>query len=152
MNGLKLFGHPLHAAVVHFPVAAWTSAVVTDAVFLANRGVLWWRISFWLLAVGTATALGAMTAGFLDLLSLPEAEPAQKGALHHMYVMCAAWSIFAIDLLVRFLPGQAFPSTGLAWGCMALTVAGFLTLLAGTHLGARLVYDFGVGRRGRKVT
>jgi uncharacterized membrane protein len=151
MNGLKLLGHPLHPAVVHFPVAGWTSAVVTDVLYLATRNALWWQISQWLLIVGTITALGAMTAGFIDLVALP-AGPAQKRALRHMYAMSTAWTIYLVDLLVRFLAGGPSPSSLLAWAALALSVVGFLTLLVGTHFGAQLVYDLGIGQTGRKLS
>lgn len=41
MNGLKILGHPLHPAIVHFPVASWTAVVVTDILSLQ-------QVSFWL--------------------------------------------------------------------------------------------------------
>jgi len=145
MNGLKLLGHPLHPAVVHFPVASWTAVVVTDVLFLALRNPLWWQVSLWLLVVGTVAALGAMTAGFIDLISLPEGQHAQRRALRHMYVMSTAWSIFLIDLLIRLL------GTGWAWAGLALSVAGFVALVVGTHFGAQLVYDLGVGQTGKKT-
>ena len=143
MNGMKLLGHPLHPAVVHFPVSAWTAVLVTDALSLRLRDPLWGRISEWLLVIGAVTALGAMTAGFMDLIALPPGQPAQQKALRHMYVMTTAWTVYVIDLLARLvrLPG---------WAGLVLSAAGFFTLLAGTHLGAQLVYDFGVGQTGRR--
>ena len=146
MNGLKLLGHPLHPAIVHFPVAGWTAAVVTDALSVVLHDPMWWRVSVWLLVIGVVTALAAMTAGFIDLIALPSGQPVQQKALRHMYVMSSAWALYLIDLLVRF-PG---PSPVAGWIGLALSVAGFLTLLAGTHVGAQLVYDFGVGQTGRK--
>ncbi len=144
MNGLKLLGHPLHPAVVHFPVAAWTATVVTDALFLVLRDPLWWRISWWLLIVGVVTALGAMTAGFVDLTALPSGSPTQKRALRHMYVMTTAWTLYLIDLCLRLvqIPG---------WVGLAISVIAFLTLAVGTHFGAVLVYDLGVGQTGKKL-
>lgn len=142
MKGLKLLGHPLHPAIVHFPVAGWTAAVVTDALSIALRDPLWWRISQWLLIVGVITALAAMTAGFVDLVALPSGQPAQQRALRHMYVMSTAWTVYVIDLLVRFL---GIPP----WAGLLLSLAGFITLLVGTHYGAQLVYDLGVGQTGR---
>jgi uncharacterized membrane protein len=169
VNGLKLLGHPLHPAVVHFPVAAWPATVVTDILFVALRDALWWSISLWLLVAGTVAALGAMTAGFTDLLALPTGGPAQRCALRHMYFMSAAWTIYAIDLLVRALGGSGarggsgaagaavatgapgVPTVLLGWLCLALSVLGFAGLVAGTHVGAQLVYDLGVGQTGKKL-
>jgi len=84
MNGLRLLGHPLHPAVVHFPVAAWTAAVVT--------------------------ALGAMTAGFVDLLAIPAGSEAQRRALRHLYLMGSTWTVSEVDLLLRFLSPAPRPA------------------------------------------
>ncbi len=142
MNGLKLLGHPLHPAVVHFPVASWTAVLVTDVLFVALGDPLWWQISRWLLVVGVVTALGAMTAGFVDLLGIPNGSPIQRRALRHLYFMASAWTVYALDLLLRFLE----PRVG--WLGLALSVGGFVLLFAGTHVGAQLVYDLGVGQTG----
>lgn len=152
MKGLKLLGHPLHPALVHFPVAGWTAAVVTDALFVGLGDPLWWRISLWLLVVGVITALGAMTAGFLDLLAIPTGSPPQQRALRHLYFMGGAWTIYAVDLLVRLMVPGPGPGPVLGWLGLALTAAGFVTLLAGTHVGAQLVYDLGVGQTGRNAS
>jgi len=138
MSGLKLLGHPLHPAIVHFPVAGWTAVVVTDALSLALRDPMWRQISQWLLVVAAITGLGAMSAGFIDFISLPSGQTAQKDALRHVYAMSLAWTVYAIDLLAHFL---ALP----AWPGLVLSLVGFFTLLVGTHLGAHLVYDLGVG-------
>ncbi|HVP18132.1 MAG TPA: DUF2231 domain-containing protein [Spirochaetia bacterium] len=145
MSGLKLLGHPLHAAIVHFPVAAWTATAVTDTIFVIRGDPMWWHVSQWLLIVGIVTALAAMTAGFIDLIALPPGEPAQKLALRHMYFMSSAWTIYLLDLLVRLTPVPG-------WLGLAISGVGFLTLLAGTHLGAQLVYDLGVGQTGKKLS
>jgi len=148
---LKLMGHPLHPAIVHFPVATWTPIVVTDILFLALQDPLWWTLSRWLLVAGTITALGAMVAGFIDLVALPSGSAAQRRALRHMYLMSSAWTIYVVDLLVRFLGAPGGPSPLLAWAGLALSVIGFLALVAGTHVGAQLVYDLGVGQTGKKL-
>ena len=150
MNGLKLLDHPLHPAIVHFPVAGWTAAVVTDVLYVVLRSPLWWELSRWLLVVGTVTALGAMTGGFVDLVALPGGGPALRRALRHLYLMSSAWTLYAVDLLLRFL-GPGGPSALLAWAGLALSVAGFVVLFLGTHAGAQLVYDLGVGQTGKKL-
>ena len=137
--------------MVHFPVASWTATVVTDVLYLVLQDPLWWTISRWLIVVGVVTALGAMTAGFVDLVALPTGGPGQKRALRHMYLMASAWTVFTADLLVRFLGAAGSPSAVLAWACTGLSVIGFFVLFAGTHVGAQLVYDLGVGQTGRKL-
>ena len=124
----------LHPAVVHFPISAWTAVMVTDLLSILLHGAPWPSVSFWLLVVGDVTAVGAMVAGFTDLLALPAGGRAQQRALRHLYVMSGAWTVFLIDLLVRPL---GIP----AWAEAAISVLGFLTLALGTHLGASLAGD-----------
>jgi len=143
-------GHPLHPAVVHFPVAGWSAALVTDVLYLALGDPAWWNLSRWLLVIGCVTALGAMTAGFTDFVALPSGGPASRRALRHLSLMSAAWTLYAVDLLVRLLGSPGAPSLLLAAGGVALTAAGFAALLAGAHVGAQLVYDLGVGQTGKK--
>ncbi len=150
MKGLKLLGHPLHPAIVHFPVAAWTAAVATDALYLGLHDSIWWQASLWLLVVGCVTALAAMTAGLADLAALPTGSHVQRRALRHMYVMSSAWIVYLIDLLVRF--AGAGPNPTLGWIALLLSIVGLLTLLVGAFLGAQLVYDFGVGQTGRDLS
>ncbi len=138
----------MHPAVVHFPVASWTAVVVTDALYVAFRDPFWARISLWLLVVGVVTALGAMTAGLTDLAALPEDAPARRTALTHMILMSTAWTVFAVDLLVRFFAEGAGPLWGWVW--LAISAVGFAALAAGAHIGARLVYDLGVGQTARR--
>jgi uncharacterized membrane protein len=88
-------------------------------------------------------ALPAMVAGFLDLLALGSEHPAQTTAQRHMLLMGSAWSVFAVDLLIRT---QGAPTPGIAWLDLGVSLSGFALLGAGAYAGAQLVYDFGVGR------
>src|SRR5579859_4778285 len=71
MRGLRLGGHPLHPALVHFPVACWTATPVLYAVYLLGRDLAFWRYAWWCNGIGIAMALVAMTAGFMDLMAIP---------------------------------------------------------------------------------
>ena len=144
MVGLKLGGHPLHPALVHFPVACWTAAPALDALHLLWREPALWQAAFWCVAVGVVMGVLAMSAGFLDLIALPADHPAQGTALRHMMLVSSAWCIFAVSLLFRPLHGT--PSEGQAWLGLAFSGAGFLTLGLGAYAGAKLVYDFGIGQ------
>lgn len=144
MQGLRLGGHPLHPALVHFPVACWTAAPVLDVLGLMGYGQPWWQAAFWCIATGAVTALAAMTAGLLDLVAMPAEHPAQAVAMRHMLLMTSAWCVFCVDLLLR--PLHAEPTRMQGWLGLGLSLAGFLLLLTGAHAGARLVYDLGVGQ------
>lgn len=141
----RLTRHPLHPALVHFPIACWTAAPVFDLLYLVVHAPLWWRCSYWLLAIGTAMALAAMAAGLFDLARLPGDHPGQRPAQRHLVLMGSAWTLFLFDLLLR--SPQQLPSPATAWAAFALSAIAFAVLLAGAYSGAELVYRHGVGQR-----
>lgn len=149
MSGLRLGGHPLHPALVHFPVVGWTLAPVFDGIAVATRDPAWWQCSWWSLAGGALVALPAMLAGFMDLMALPAEHPGQAVAQRHMLLMGSAWSVSVLDLVLR--PLHATPEGNAAWLDLGLSLTGFVFLAAGGYAGARLVYDFGIGQSDRSA-
>lgn len=147
MQGLRLGGHPLHPALVHFPVVCWTAAPALDGLSLLRRDLAFWQASFWVLAVGVVMALLTMTAGFMDLLAIPTGHPAQTTGQRHMLLVTSAWCVYTLDLLVH--PLHEVPSGTQLWLGLGLSLGGFALLAAGAYAGAQLVYDFGIGQTGR---
>lgn len=133
--------HPLHPALVHFPIACWSLAVIADFASLWF-GEAAWRWSGGLLAVGCTIALAAMLAGLMELPRVPEG-PAMRDTYLHMTAMLIAFALFATRLLLRLdhLQPLAPDTTSLL-----LDAGGFLALAIGGWLGGRLVYGHGIGR------
>lgn len=134
--------HPLHPALVHFPIACWSLATAGDLAspFLGEPA---WRLSGMLHVAGSALALPAMLAGFVELLKVAEDSPAIKIANRHMAVVMTAFCFYAASLFLR-LDGTTLQAPGpIETG---LGVAGFACLAVAGWLGGRLVYEFGVGR------
>lgn len=135
--------HPLHPALVHFPVACWSLAVAADFAGLW-LGETAWRWSGGLLAVGCAMALAAMLAGLMELPRVPEGA-AMQTAYWHMGAMLLACTAFLVRLLWRLEDWRPLEPDAVS---LLLDTAGFFCLAAGGWLGGRLVYHHGVGRRG----
>lgn len=133
--------HPLHPALVHFPIACWTLATVADFTGLW-LGEIAWRWSSGLLAVGCTMAVAAMAAGLVELARVPEGQ-AIRDAYVHMGAMLAALLLF-IARLVWGLDGFQPVAPDLI--SLLLDAGGFLFLVAGGWFGAKLVYQHGVGR------
>lgn len=135
-----MFGHPLHPAVVHFPVALLLSASAADLALLAGlTGDV--HIGSVLMAGGLVMGLVAMGAGLFDFTKLdPVVVP---HAVRHMAVMGTAWTGYAIALYLR---RDAF-SGGVTLGSasIAISLVSALLLSVGGWLGGRLVYTFGAG-------
>ena len=133
--------HPLHPALVHFPVACWSLATAADLAAL-RWGEPAWRFGGICLLAGVAVAIPAMLAGFHELARLADDSPATGDVYRHMGAMSAAFVLYAVSLLLRqdhmhlIAPGTF---------AIALSVIGFLCLAVGGWLGGKLVYGHRLG-------
>lgn len=133
--------HPLHPALVHFPIACWSLTVVAD---FANHWLeeTAWEWSGELLAVGCATAVCAIIAGMVELSRVPEGAPLMD-AWVHMGAMSVAFTFFTarlilgLDQLQPLAPDAVF---------LMLDTGGLIALIVGGWFGGRLVYSHGIGR------
>ena len=135
-----MFGHPLHPAVVHFPIALLLSASAADLAWLAGlTGDV--HIAAVLMAGGLAMGLVAMGAGLFDFTKLDPA--VVPHAVRHMSVVGTAWTGYAIALYLR----RDVLSDGVTLGSatVAISLLSALFLSVGGWLGGRLVYTFGAG-------
>lgn len=132
--------HPLHPALVHFPIACWTLAVAADFAGLW-LGESAWRWSGGLLAVGCTMALAAVLAGLLELSRVAEGA-AMRDAYLHMAAMLVALTLFSLRLLLRLDQLQPLAPNTVS---LLLDLGGFAALALGGWLGGRLVYRHGVG-------
>ena len=147
----KWLGHPVHAAVVHLPLALWIGAAVVDA--LALFGVTsetLARLAFYAVIVGFAGALVAVPTGIADWLPVKPGKPARKLGLAHMLLNFTAAGIFAVNL---FLRAKELDSPSPITTAVALTsIVGALVLVVSGYLGSLMAFDYGVavGRHSKK--
>lgn len=132
--------HPLHPAIVHFPVACWSLAVAADFAGLWF-GEAAWRWSAGLLTAGCAMALAAMTAGMMELPRVPEGA-AMRDAYLHMAAVLTAFTLFAARLFLRLDHYAPLPPDAVS---LLLDAGGFAALAVGGSFGGRLVYGHGIG-------
>jgi len=143
----RIAGHPLHPALVHFPVGLWLAAVLWDGVGWWRPGEgLWPQMSYWCIALGLAAALPAVATGFLEFFALASDDPSIGAATAHMMAMGVAAMLFGASWVLRAKAGAAVPPG--AW-TLALDLAGAAALAAGGWLGGTLVYRYGIGRENR---
>ncbi len=132
--------HPLHPALVHFPVACWSLAVAADfaEIWLGEHS---WRWSSGLLAIGCTMALAAMLVGMMELSRVPEGA-AIRDAWLHMGAMLLAFALFVTRLFIRLDHLEPLAPDTIA---LVLDAGGFLALAVGGWFGGKLVYGHGVG-------
>lgn len=135
-----MLGHPVHPALVHFPIGLLLSATIADVAWMAGLTANT-QIAAVLMAGGLAGGLLAMGAGMVDLAKLDDA--VVPHAMRHMTVVGLAWLGYGIALYLRrdSLSANAAISTA----TVAISIVSALLLALGGWLGGRLVYSFGAG-------
>ncbi len=135
--------HPLHPALVHFPVACWSLGTAADVASLRYGTSMAW-LGGVLLVVGTVMALPAMLAGLYEFTRIREGSPALRTAWIHMGAMLAAFSLYLASVLLRAGHLQLHPPR---LSSIGLDCAGFLAMAIGGWQGGKLVYHHGTGTR-----
>lgn len=133
--------HPLHPALVHFPIACWSLATAADLASLV-WGEPAWRFAGMLLVAGIGFSIPAMLAGFLELVKIAEDHPAIKDVNRHMIVVMTALAFYTASLFLRLQGSTLTEPSVLA---IASSVAGFLFLCVAGWLGGKLVYGHRLG-------
>ena len=133
--------HPLHPALVHFPIASWSLASAADLASLYLGQPAWWLAGV-LMTIGLVTAIPAMGAGFMELMRLPEDSAAIKDVNRHMLMVMAAFCLYLVSLLMR-VDAMRLQAPGML--AIALSLAGFICLGIAGWLGGKLVYGHRLG-------
>jgi uncharacterized membrane protein len=133
--------HPLHPALVHFPLALLLTATLADLAGVAAACPAP-RFAALLIALGLAAALPTMAAGLWDFRRLDETQVPH--ALRHMGAVAVAWLGYGVALYLRrdtLVSGIEPPLASVGVGLVSAVVLGF-----GGWLGGELVYRYGAGR------
>lgn len=136
-------GHPLHPAVVAFPIAFLTGAFLTDLAFWRGRGVMWASFSYWLLFAGVVGGTVAAALGAIDFLSIERARMHRAGWVHAggnvlvLIIALANWFLRISDVGAHVLP----------LGLILSAITAALLALTG-YLGGELVFKHMIGVTG----
>ncbi|HEY4012970.1 MAG TPA: DUF2231 domain-containing protein [Polyangiaceae bacterium] len=143
-TGLRVFGHPAHAMLSHFPMALLLVVPLWDAAGIACHDALLRVISFQLLVAGLVAASFAAVAGLVDYAAMIEgAKRGTTTAARHLVVMIAAVGVDGVAAAIRV---HAAPlGGGRAAVGLALEALAAVGLMAGGWLGGELVFRHGAG-------
>ena len=139
---MRIFGHPVHPMLVHFPIAFWTIATVAYGLVACGASELVVTLAKFSNGAGLLLAMLAMLAGLLELRSIDSSSDAMRVAIRHMMIMATGWVCFLLALLLSVSTG--FDQATARLGEAACAVAGFVLMAVGGWLGGRLVYEFGI--------
>ena len=135
-----MLGHPIHPAIVHFPIALFLSATIADLAWLAGLTTDT-HLAAVLMAGGLAGGLLAMGAGMADLVRLDQ--KLVPHAMRHVAAVGLAWLGYAIALYLRKDNLMASTTSAPDAAAIAASIASAPMLALGGWLGGRLVYTFG---------
>lgn len=135
-----IMGHPLHPALIHFPIAALIMLLASDLAYLFTADPFWARASFWLAAVGVLFGGISGLAGSVDLFTVARIRKLVTAWAHGLLAVMLL-SLAAFNFLVRWHDAAAniWP-----WGLYMSALTVLLIKVTG-FLGAQLVYEYGVG-------
>jgi uncharacterized membrane protein len=141
--------HPLHPALVHFPIACWVLAVPCDLAGWLYISQAWYA-AYLLIMGGVILALPAMLAGMPDLAKLKNNKTVMAVAYRHIGLIGFAWILYLVSLMLRMDEGRS-PVASPGAAATGFAVAGLIVLLMGAWHGAELVYSYGIGIRRRRT-
>jgi nitrite reductase/ring-hydroxylating ferredoxin subunit/uncharacterized membrane protein len=139
----KPLRHPLHPALVHFPIGFFLLSLLLDlASYFWNTVNDLPRTSFYSMGIGLAFGILAAITGLVDRSDIRLDHPARRTANIHMTLNLTAIGLFGINLALR--AGQPDADvTPLA--SLLLSLAGVGIILVSGYLGGTMVYDDGIG-------
>lgn len=102
-----IFGHPIHPALVVFPIGLLVSVLGTDIGYWITRDAFWARASIWLIGLGLVSGLVAGAVGAVDFIRIPRVRKRTAGWAH-MLLNVAALVLSAVNFGLRLGNLQTF--------------------------------------------
>jgi len=134
-------GHPIHPALIPFPIAFLLGALLFDVIGLAAGAPSLWQTGWYLNLAGVIAAVVAAAPGVMDYIrTVPPRSSAKQRATRHGLANIGATVLYTAALLVR---GEAVAQPGVL--TVALQLAGAVLLAMGGWMGGTLVYRNQIG-------
>jgi uncharacterized membrane protein len=141
---IKILGHPVHPMLVTFPIAFYTSTLITFIIYAFSGSPFWFRVGITANVAGVVMAAVAATFGFLDwYLGIPSGTDAKSTGIKHMALNSTSLFLFLITLI--FNAGEWNAVMPVMRGAIILPLIGFLLTLGAGYYGWTLVQNHHVG-------
>lgn len=99
---VKIFGHPIHAILVAYPIAFYTSTFCALVLFAINHDEFCYRFGYVSNIIGICTATLAALPGFVDwAIGIPAEIPAKTKGLWHMTLNIIALMLFTANVVIQ---------------------------------------------------
>ena len=139
-------GAPIHPMLVHYPIALWTTSVITDSIFYFCRNGSLILISKFLIAAGIVGEILAALFGLIDWTGIADTAAKKVGNLH-LILNVSALILFSASLYFR-MKNYGAPLVGFHLKVpYVLSVVGWLDMAIAASFGGKLVYEHRMGVR-----
>jgi uncharacterized membrane protein len=138
-SAIAVAGHPIHAMMVHFPIALVICTLGIDVFYWWTDDPFWIEVGLWSTAGAFIAGVAAALAGTAELLMVPGIR-IRVASWNHAVVAMVLLSVTAANWGLRVNYPEDILPHGLLLSLLASVVTGF----AGFH-GGKLVFDHGVG-------
>lgn len=137
-------GEPTHPMFVHYPIALWTTSVITDIIFYFHRNTSLILISKFLIAAGILGAIVAAIPGLIDWLTIKD-PVVKKTGNQHLILNIFALLLFSVSLYLR-MKNYGAAAVGFHLKVpFVVSVAGWIAMAISASLGGKLVYKYRMG-------
>lgn len=121
---VAIVGHPLHPAIVLFPIAFLVGVLGSDLGYWLTNDPFWARASVWLLIVGLVSGVVAAITGFLDFFKIKRVRDRSAGWIH-MACNVVVMALSLVSLVLRMGdPVAPIVPWGLAISAVVATLLG----------------------------
>lgn len=140
---MKLFGHPIHLMLIHFPSALFPMDFVCSVMGRYTQNESFIDASFYAICGGVILGWLAIVFGTFDLINVFEKHPeAMKKALVHGCLNSTVIIVYTVIAYVQFRHYPLLPANS---NSLLLLKAGTIVLMiAGNYLGGSLILRYGV--------
>jgi uncharacterized membrane protein len=135
-------GHPIHAALVPFPIVCFTLVLVADIAYWQTSHLMWVNFACWLLLAGIVMGALAAIAGAIDLFGRRVLRSRGIALVHGIGNLVVLALALANNLVHARDGWTAVVPTGLI-----LSLLTVLALLVTVWLGRAMVYRHAIGVR-----
>ncbi len=138
-SAIAVAGHPIHAMMVHFPIALVFAVLGIDLLYWWSGDPFWVRVSIWAAGAAFLFGVAASLVGTAELLLVPGIR-SRVASWNHALAAMTLLAVAGYNWGLRL----ADPADILPHGLTVSVLAAVITAFAGWH-GGKLVFDHGVG-------
>lgn len=146
---MKVFGHPLHIMLIHFPTALLPMNVLLSFFAYYTNDSSFLSASFYCLVAGVIGGALAMVTGLIDLFSISRDKKDVFGtAVIHGFTNAIVLLFFGI---FAYRGWQAYPEMKTpSMGMLITKLALVIILFGGNYLGGKLILQHHVGVKNKE--